>query len=47
MKNQATQTANMAKTAKLKNFVQLSKNELETIVGGPETSRGTETTVLR
>jgi hypothetical protein len=42
MKNKATQTANTLKTAKLKNLVQLSKNELETIVGGPETSRGTE-----
>ena len=47
MKNKATQTANTAKTEKLKNFVQLSKNELETIVGGPETSRGTETSVQR
>ena len=45
MKNKATQTANTAKTAKLKNLVQLSKNELETVVGGPETSRGTETKV--
>jgi bacteriocin-like protein len=45
MKNKATQTANAAKTEKLKNFVQLSKNELETIVGGPEGSRGTEIVV--
>jgi bacteriocin-like protein len=45
MKNKATQTANTTKTAKLKNFVQLSKNELETIVGGPEGSRGTSTKV--
>jgi hypothetical protein len=37
MKNKATQTANTA--------TQLSKEQLETIVGGPETSRGTETTV--
>jgi hypothetical protein len=40
MKNKATQTANTAKTA-----TQLSKEQLETIVGGPETSRGTETQV--
>jgi hypothetical protein len=39
MKNKATQTVN---TTKLKNTVQLSKEQLETIVGGPETSRGTE-----
>ena len=45
MKSKATQTANTAKTAKLKNLAQLSKNQLETIVGGPETSRGTETGV--
>jgi hypothetical protein len=45
MKNKATQTANTAKTAKLKNLVQLSKEQLETIVGGPETSRGTTTQV--
>ena len=43
MKNKTTQTANTVKTEKLKNLVQLSKNELETIVGGPETSRGTTT----
>ena len=43
MKKKATQTANTTKTAKLKNLVQLSKNELETVVGGPETSRGTST----
>lgn len=45
MKNKATQTANTVKTAKLKNLVALSKNELETIVGGPETSRGTTTNI--
>jgi hypothetical protein len=45
MKNKATQTVNTAKTAKLKNLVQLSKEQLETIVGGPETSRGTVTHV--
>ena len=45
MKNKAPKTANTVKTAKLKNLVQLSKNELETVVGGPETSRGTTTQV--
>jgi hypothetical protein len=45
MKNKATQTANTAKTTKLKNATPLSKEQLETIVGGPETSRGTETQV--
>lgn len=45
MKNKPQQTANTEKTAKLKNLVQLSKNELETVVGGPETSRGTSTQV--
>jgi bacteriocin-like protein len=34
MKNKATKTA-----------TQLSKEQLETIVGGPETSRGTKTEV--
>ena len=45
MKNKATQTANTTKIAKLKNLKALSKNQLETIVGGPETSRGTKTGV--
>lgn len=45
MKNKATQTVNTEKTAKLKNLTVLPKNELETIIGGPETSRGTETAV--
>ena len=40
MKNRASQTVNTAKTA-----TQLSKEQLETIVGGPEGSRGTETKV--
>ncbi|WP_337968310.1 bacteriocin [uncultured Flavobacterium sp.] len=35
----------MEKASKLKNLKNLSKNQLETIVGGPETSRGTETGV--
>jgi bacteriocin-like protein len=42
MKNKATQTVNMAK---LKTATPLSKKQLETIVGGPETSRGTKTDV--
>jgi bacteriocin-like protein len=45
MKNKATQTVKTVKTTKLKNLKVLSKNELETIVGGPETSRGTTTSV--
>ena len=45
MKNKTTQTANTAKITKLKNLTTLSKNQLETIVGGPETSRGTEVNV--
>jgi hypothetical protein len=40
MKNKATQTANTVKKA-----TQLSKEQLETVVGGPETSRGTSTSV--
>jgi hypothetical protein len=44
MKTKATQTVNTGKTTKLKNLVTLSKNQLETIVGGdPPISRGTET----
>ncbi|MGL3001951.1 bacteriocin [Flavobacterium sp. RSSB_23] len=45
MKNKATQTTNTAKTAKLKNLKPLSKDELETVIGGPEGSRGTSTEV--
>lgn len=45
MKNKATQNANTAKAAKLKNSTPLSKEQLEAIIGGPETSRGTVTTV--
>jgi hypothetical protein len=48
MKNKATESSKTAKNAKLKNLVQLPKQQLETIVGGsqnadPPTSRGTET----
>ncbi|MGL3002150.1 hypothetical protein [Flavobacterium sp. RSSB_23] len=45
MKNKITQTANTAKTAKLKTITPLTKEQLETVVGGPETSRGTVTGV--
>jgi hypothetical protein len=45
MKIKATQIENTAKTTKLKNLTPLSKNQLETIVGGPELSRGTVTQV--
>ncbi|WP_263362564.1 bacteriocin [Flavobacterium collinsii] len=45
MKNKITKLIESEKTIKLKNLKPLSKNQLETIVGGPETSRGTETKV--
>ncbi|CAA9199293.1 bacteriocin [Flavobacterium collinsii] len=45
MKNRKTKDINLEKTTKLKNLKPLSKNQLETIVGGPETSRGTKTKV--
>ncbi|WP_337968317.1 bacteriocin [uncultured Flavobacterium sp.] len=35
----------LEKASRLKNLKPLSKNQLETIVGGPETSRGTEVKV--
>jgi bacteriocin-like protein len=44
MKNKKTKAANI-KTTKLKSLKPLSKKQLETIVGGPETSRGTTTGV--
>ncbi|CAA9199292.1 bacteriocin [Flavobacterium collinsii] len=37
--------SNSEKVAKLKSLKQLSKKQLETIIGGPETSRGTTTEV--
>ncbi|CAA9199287.1 bacteriocin [Flavobacterium collinsii] len=40
-----TDTNRSEKMAKLKDLKPLSKKQLETIVGGPETSRGTRTTV--
>jgi hypothetical protein len=45
MTNKEIKTASSEKTTNLKNLKSLSKNQLETIVGGPETSRGTETSV--
>ncbi|MGL3002148.1 hypothetical protein [Flavobacterium sp. RSSB_23] len=47
MKNKITQTTNTAKITKLKTITPLTKEQLETVVGGPETSRGTETVVIR
>ncbi|CAA9199283.1 hypothetical protein [Flavobacterium collinsii] len=37
--------SNSEKDTKLKNLKPLSKNQLETVIGGPETSRGTTTHV--
>ncbi|CAA9199285.1 bacteriocin [Flavobacterium collinsii] len=45
MINKETRAARLEKSTKLKNLKPLSKNQLETIVGGPETSRGTTTQV--
>ncbi|WP_263362555.1 bacteriocin [Flavobacterium collinsii] len=45
MINKETKAASSEKTIKLKNLKTLSKNQLETIIGGPETSRGTVTDV--
>ncbi|WP_337968316.1 hypothetical protein [uncultured Flavobacterium sp.] len=45
MKNQEIKTVNLEKARKLKKLKSLSKKQLETIVGGPETSRGTKTEV--
>nr|WP_199000502.1 hypothetical protein [Flavobacterium sp. ASV13] len=47
MKNKTTPTANNAKTAILKNFIPLSRKQLQTILGGedPKISRGTKTSV--
>ncbi|WP_337968305.1 hypothetical protein [uncultured Flavobacterium sp.] len=42
MKNKATENKSIVK---LKNLKPLSKSQLETIIGGPETSRGTTTQV--
>ena len=45
MKNKVTKNTNLEKIAQQKELKALSKNQLETIIGGPETSRGTETKV--
>jgi bacteriocin-like protein len=45
MRNKVTKHTNLEKITKLKELKLLSKNQLETIVGGPETSRGTVTGV--
>ncbi|CAA9199296.1 bacteriocin [Flavobacterium collinsii] len=45
MKNKVTKNTYLEKTTKLKNLKPLSKNQLETVIGGPETSRGTTTGV--
>ncbi|WP_263362551.1 bacteriocin [Flavobacterium collinsii] len=39
------QSTHLEKNGKLKELKPLSKNQLETIIGGPETSRGTEVKV--
>ncbi|MEG1227610.1 MAG: hypothetical protein RSD71_02845 [Flavobacterium sp.] len=45
MKNKEIKDTNSEKDTKLKNLKIISKNKLESIVGGPETSRGTKTKV--
>ena len=45
MKIIESKISNSEKAAKLKSLKPLSKIQLETIVGGPETSRGTTTSV--
>ncbi|CAA9199281.1 bacteriocin [Flavobacterium collinsii] len=45
MKNKEIKNVKSEKATKLKTLKPLSKNQLETIVGGPETSRGTTTQV--
>ncbi|WP_337968308.1 bacteriocin [uncultured Flavobacterium sp.] len=45
MKNNEVKTTSLEKTIKIKSLKPLSKNQLETIVGGPETTRGTRTGV--
>ncbi|WP_337968307.1 hypothetical protein [uncultured Flavobacterium sp.] len=43
MKKQEIKITDPKKTAKFKNLKPIPKNELEVIIGGPETSRGTRT----
>jgi len=47
MKDKKTPTQNTTKTTTLKSFTQLSKKQLQTILGGedPKTSRGTKTSI--
>ncbi|WP_337968314.1 hypothetical protein [uncultured Flavobacterium sp.] len=45
MTNKIIKVPNTEKATRIKNLKSLSKNQLETIVGGPETSRGTTTGV--
>ncbi|WP_263362546.1 bacteriocin [Flavobacterium collinsii] len=45
MKNKRTKACSFGKARKLRNLKPLSKKQLETIIGGPETSRGTKTSV--
>jgi bacteriocin-like protein len=45
MKMKESKISSSEKDTKLKTLKPLSKNQLETIVGGPETSRGTKTGV--
>ncbi|WP_263362548.1 bacteriocin [Flavobacterium collinsii] len=47
MKNKEAKDTRLEKTTKLKSLKPLSKKQLETIVGGPETSRGTRTQVTK
>ncbi|WP_337968309.1 bacteriocin [uncultured Flavobacterium sp.] len=45
MKNNTTKNVNTEKNTRLKNLKPIPKNELEAIIGGPETSRGTRTEI--
>ncbi|CAA9199282.1 hypothetical protein [Flavobacterium collinsii] len=45
MINKETKDARLEKNIKLKNLKTLSKSQLEAVVGGPITSRGTTTSV--
>lgn len=47
MKKKSSKTTTAEKTLKVSSLRPLSKVQLETIIGGPETSRGTETSVGR
>ncbi|WP_337968311.1 bacteriocin [uncultured Flavobacterium sp.] len=45
MKNKEVKTTSLEKTIKIKSLKSLSKKQLETIIGGPEVSRGTKVDV--